>query len=84
MQHIRSGDEVLVSGLDGIEAVIKKADKSADDREPVKATNVDEIIERLRKRKEKQGLAVLDAEFEADVREAHGRYNAPVDGTRWD
>ena len=80
MKHIRSGDEVFVAGQDGIEAVVRLIGSNG----PVKATNIDEIIDRLRKRKQEQGLAVLDAEFEADVQEARARYNAPVDGSRWD
>jgi hypothetical protein len=80
MEHIRSGDEVFVAGKDGIEAVVRLTVSN----EHVKATDIDEIIDRLRKRKEKQGLAILDAEFEADVQEARARYNAPVDGSRWD
>lgn len=80
MQHIRSGDEVFVQGKDGMEAVVRMTVS----HEYVKATNIDEIIERLKVRKEQQGLAILDAEFEADVKEARARYNAPSDGSRWD
>jgi hypothetical protein len=80
MKHIRLGDEVFVAGRDGIEAVVRLTDSN----QAAKATNIDEIIERLKRRKDKQGLAVLDGEFEADVQEARARYNAPLDGSRWD
>lgn len=85
MKHIRSGDEVFVSCKDGIEAVVRMTDSKdpAKVTNPAKATNIDEIIDRLKIRKERQGLAVLDAEFEADVQAARARYNAPVDGSRW-
>ena len=80
MRHIRSGDEVFVAGRDGVDAVVRVNESSS----YVKATNIDEIIERLKKRKEDRGLALLDGDFEADVQEARARYNAPLDGSRWD
>jgi hypothetical protein len=69
MRHVRSGDEVRLDCKDGVEAIVKIADSD----EPIKARNIDEIIDGLRKRKERQGLAILDADFEADVAEARAR-----------
>lgn len=60
MEHIRSGDEVLVAGKDGIEAVVRLTVSN----EHVKATDIDEIAGDLKQRK---GLAVLDADFEAEA-----------------
>jgi hypothetical protein len=80
MQHIRSGDEVRLDCKDGVRAVFKRTDHD----EPVKARSIDEIIEGLKERKERQGLAILDADFEADVAEARARYNAPRDHSAWD
>jgi len=60
MDHIRSGDEVLVAGKDGIEAVVRLTVSN----EHVKATDIDEIAGGLNERK---GLAVLDADFKAET-----------------
>jgi hypothetical protein len=74
MQHIRSGDEVRLNCKDGMEAVVRMTRSN----EPVKAADIDEVIERLKRRKEEQSLAVLDAEFEAAVQEARQPYNTPL------
>lgn len=77
LRRVRDGEEVVVDCEGGFEAVVKVA-------QPSKGRKITEILEALREREARQGLAVPDDQFARDVAEAHERYNAPLDSSAWD
>lgn len=89
MRRVRAGEEVVVDCADGVEAVVKvksqaASDLSAAQPEPPQARSLTAIIDGLKQRKARQGLAILDPDFAPDVEEARQRYNAPLDTSAWD
>lgn len=77
-ERVRSGERLVIEAADRPDVMMTLS------KEPVKARSIAEVIKALETPKGTHGLALLDANFAADVAEVRERYNSSEDHPAWE